>query len=160
MPKKDNQQGYYGFDPSGLERAATVSRVESDLYRLPNIWIRVPTPRMPSSLPSKRNRQSNSKSLKTLSKLILYLHFLLGSSKYNAARLSKKRNARQFNTRLRWLREELSTKCSSNYKETKKDLDKRSKWERWEGQGMKNLLPNKNKCVVRLSNMSIRWRQP
>ena len=23
MPKKD-QQGYYGFDPSGLERAATV----------------------------------------------------------------------------------------------------------------------------------------
>jgi hypothetical protein len=24
MPKKD-QQGYYGFDPSGLERAAAVS---------------------------------------------------------------------------------------------------------------------------------------
>jgi hypothetical protein len=25
MVKKDAQQGYYGFDPSGLERAATVS---------------------------------------------------------------------------------------------------------------------------------------
>lgn len=25
MPKKDSQQGYYGFDPSGLERAAQVN---------------------------------------------------------------------------------------------------------------------------------------
>ncbi len=26
MPKKDEQKGYYGFDPSGLERAAAAAK--------------------------------------------------------------------------------------------------------------------------------------
>jgi len=33
MPKKD-QQGYYGFDPSGLERAATVYYISIFLINL------------------------------------------------------------------------------------------------------------------------------
>ena len=37
MPKKDTQ-GYYGFDPSGLERAATVIIMNPlyNIYRLQN----------------------------------------------------------------------------------------------------------------------------
>lgn len=51
MPKKDNQQGYYGFDPSGLERAAAVRIYKSYLsYRLLNILMPVLMPRMLSTL--------------------------------------------------------------------------------------------------------------
>ncbi len=31
MPKKDDSQGYYGFDPSGLERAAQVNHLTYNL---------------------------------------------------------------------------------------------------------------------------------
>lgn len=61
MPKKDNQgQGYYGFDASGLERAATVSEaIVIDDDRPLNILMRVQTPKMPLSLQSKRKGLSS-----------------------------------------------------------------------------------------------------
>lgn len=64
MPKKDNQsQGYYGFDPSGLERAATVRKIITyysvnfltlkfnDVFRPRNTLTPVRTRRTPSTSP-------------------------------------------------------------------------------------------------------------
>lgn len=48
MVKKDKEAGnYYGFDPSGLERAATVTVIYilSPTFRRPNTWTQVITRR-------------------------------------------------------------------------------------------------------------------
>ena len=111
--KKDGSS-YYGFDSSGLEKAATVSSINysKDLFylysRLLNIWINQKMQKRHfHQLWTKRKHDNQKLKIKKY------------KEKYRELKQQKMRGERLFNMKLRWQKEERNIKYNWNYKEIK-----------------------------------------